>query len=125
MHLGGAAPNFFFLCDADICTCDSWSAGHDCPTNIRLKMEQIQFVNMRQEQTMNDNEKINILLREYDALRAEIRSRSDNQFTLLGFAGLVLTWLFSRGPGIRLLLYLAILAPLLFLMNFLIIQAIK
>jgi hypothetical protein len=75
---------------------------------------------------VNNIDKINVLMKEYEALRAEIRSRSDNQFTLLGFAGLVLTWLFSRSLAIRHWLeLLAVIVPILLFMNFLIIQAIK
>jgi hypothetical protein len=74
---------------------------------------------------VTNSEKINVLLKEYDALRAEIRSRGDNQFSLLGFAGLVLTWLFSHPASLKLRWEIAILVPPVLLMNFLLIQAIK
>jgi hypothetical protein len=74
---------------------------------------------------LTNSEKINVLLKEYDGLRAEIRSRGDNQFSLLGFAGLVLTWLFSHPAGLKLRWEIAILAPPVLLMYFLLLQAIK
>jgi hypothetical protein len=44
--------------------------------------------------------KVEILLKEYDSLRQEVISRLNNRFSLLGYAGAILTYAVFQGGGI-------------------------
>jgi hypothetical protein len=53
------------------------------------------------EKTLDSKDKIQILLKEYDTLRAEIIARTNHGFQLTGLGGAVLMWLVSRPDDAR------------------------
>jgi hypothetical protein len=69
--------------------------------------------------------KIDILFKEYDSLRAEIRARADNQLAILGFTGPSLTWLLSRDIGLKFWIMLAVLVPAVIFMHWCILRAME
>jgi hypothetical protein len=44
--------------------------------------------------------RVEVLLKEYDSLRAELISRLNNPFNMLGYAGAILTYAIFQGQGL-------------------------
>jgi hypothetical protein len=55
-------------------------------------------------------DKIEILFKEYDALRAEVLNRTNNLYQLIAVAVLILTWSLSQGMSFELVLCVPIFA---------------